>query len=232
MSMLERLRTTEITPRKAAYAVAAMVVVLAGLVYAVSRMAAAPPGREELTPASQRAGGVRVTVDEKKAGAAAPEVRPQVGDPYAVIAQRNLFQAVNVGSSAASGGNQSRGASGATRPTPAPSPVLPPMPVAPMGNIDETRKNVAFTGSVRIGGVEQALIENLQTKEWRYVSQGQSAFGYRVMTVSPQLIVLEKNGLQFALSIGENKTDAPPAAAKPGGDQKPEGGGPKPQPSG
>lgn len=219
MSILERLRKTQLSPRIAVFSIVGLVVVMSGVVVMVRKMADTSPALA-VKPA-----GINASAEEKKDKAetkAAAEARTE--DPYAIIVERNLFKPVTAASLA------SDTAKPAPPPAP-PKPPLPPMPVpAPSGNIDEVKKNIAFTGSVQIAGVQQALLENLQTKETRYTSQGESAFGYRVMTVSSQLVVLEKNGLQFTLTMGEGKPDAPAAAPKPG-EQKPgQPGGPEGQP--
>ncbi len=219
MSAIDRLRSIQVSPRIAAYCMIAMIVILSGVVVTVRKMA-------DTTPAYAVAGksgakGINARADEKK-GKAGAVTASTSGDPYAIIVERNLFQPVGAVQQPGQGGKP------ATPPTPPAKPLLPPMPVAPAGNIDEVKKNIAFTGAVGMPSGQMALLENLQSKETRFVGQGESAFGYRVMTINSQLVVLEKNGLQFTLTMGENKTDAPAAPAKPGGDGKP--GGPEGQP--
>jgi len=207
-----------------------MVVVLTGVVITARKMAeTSPVVAEKTAPAST---DVKAKVVETKGGSkakSAEESRSE--DPYEIIVERNLFRPVTAASLAQSG---SGGASGPPKTAPQSAP-LPPMPVAPTGNIDEVKKNIAFTGAVELPDGQQALLENLQSKETKFVRQGESAFGYRVMTISSQLVVLEKNGLQFTLTMGENKPDAPAAGApKPGGQPgqpgQPGQGGPEGQP--
>lgn len=220
MSAIDRLRSIQVSPRIAVYCMIAMIVLLSGVVVAVRKVA-------DTTPAYAVAGksgatGINARADEKKGGPGAV-IASKSGDPYAIITERNLFQPVGDVQQPSQGGKPT------TPPPPSVKPLLPPMPVAPAGNIDEVKKNIAFTGAVGMPNGQQALLENLQSKETRFVGQGESAFGYRVMTINSQLVVLEKNGLQFTLTMGENKTDAPAAAPpKPGGDGKP--GGPEGQP--
>ena len=91
---------------------------------------------------------------------------------------------------------------------------------------DDFKKSLAFTGVVQTSAGTQALLENLKTKETRFVARGESAFGCRVANISQQSVMLEKDGAEFRLNIGENKSDTEPSAPKPGGEQKP------PQPGG
>lgn len=227
MSVLDRLRTTQITPRTAAYCIIALVVLLSIAVVTVRKMSDTSPVYAVAGKTASKSEGVDVKIDEKKGEKARAASRS--ADPYAVIVERNLFRPVTAASLASVAPNPPAPAP----PTKAP---LPPMPIAPQGNIDEVKKNVAFTGAVGMPSGQQALLENLQTKETKFVGQGESAFGYRVVTISSQLVVLEKNGLQFTLTMGENKPDAPaPAAGKPGGQPGQPGqpggpGGPEGQP--
>ena len=210
MSVLDRLRTTEITPRTAAYCIIVLMVVLGSAIVVVRRMADTSPVRAVPGKPAFRTGKVDVKIDERKG--ARPTDLAKCEDPYAVIAERNLFAPVAASSAAV--------AEPTKAPTPAPPKQgIPPMSLpVPMGNIDEVKKHVAFTGAVGMPSGQQALLENLQTKEAKFVGQGESAFGYRVITISSQLVVLEKNNLQFTLAMGENKADVPPPAApKPGG---------------
>jgi len=221
MSMVDRLRSTQITPRTAIFSILALVVVLSGVIVTVRKMTDTSPAYA-VAPKTSKGAGVDVKIDEtrgsKVAAAAASD------SPYAIIVERNLFRPVT-------GAPEQSGTPGGSKP-PAPpvKPPLPPMPVAPQGNIDEVKKNIAFTGAVGMPSGQMALLENLQSKETKFVTQGESAFGYRVMTISSQLVVLEKNGLQFTLSMGENKPDAPAAPAKPAGGQPGQPGGPEGQP--
>jgi hypothetical protein len=214
MSAFDRLSSIQVSPRMAAYSMIALVVVLSGVVVTVRKVADTSPAYAVADKPAAKSTGVNAKVDEKTDKAKGKESKAD--DPYAIIIERNLFRPVAVGSLAVT---ETQGAK-PTPPPPVKSP-LPPMPVAPAGNIDEVKKNIAFTGAVGMPSGQQALIENLQTKETRFVSQGESAFGYRVMTISSQLVVLEKNGLQFTLTMGENKTDAPPAPGPKPGEQKP-----------
>lgn len=224
MSAIERLRSIQVSPRIAAYCMIALVVLLSGVVVTVRKMADTTPAYAVAGKSVPRSVGVNARADERRDIATGKKAAGS--DPYAIIVERNLFRPVGAQP-------EPQGPKAAPPPT-GPKPPLPPMPVAPAGNIDEVKKNVAFTGAVGMPSGQMALLENLQSKETRFVSQGESAFGYRVMTISSQLVVLEKNGLQFTLTMGENKTDAPPAAGAKPGEQKPgqpgQPGGPPGQP--
>ncbi len=223
MSVLDRLRSTQLSPRVAAFSIVGMLVVMTGVVMLVRQMADTAP------VSAGKPAGISVTASEKKSASAA---RAGAGagkdDPYQIIVERNLFRPVTGASPAPESPETAP-----PPPTPPQPPVQPmPLPV-PSGKIDEVKKGVAFTGAVQIAGVQRALLENLQSKEARYTGQGESAFGYRVMSISSQLVVLEKNGLQFTLTLGENKPDAPPPAGKQGGQpggQPGQQGGPEGQP--
>lgn len=225
MSIVDRLRSIQVSPRVAMYCLLAMIVLLSAVVVTVRKIADTTPAYAVAGKSGDKSAGVNARVDEKKEKSnPKPAAESKSEDPYAIIVKRNLFKPLTTGSLA-------QGA----KPTPSPdvkSP-LPPMPVAPAGNIDEVKKNIAFTGAVGMPSGQQALFENLQTKETRFVSQGESVFGYRVLTISSQLVVLEKNGLQFTLTMGENKPNAPAAAPpKPGSEQKPGGPPGQPKPGG
>ena len=163
-------------------------------------------------------------------------------NPNVVITERNLFRPVG-GTSGSSAKPEPRlvvkavvpnvpgmmGGRPGQLPT-IPSGAAPPGPPPNQGpkpgggNANDFKKIVAFTGLVETTSGTQALVENIQSKETRFVSRGESAFGCKVVTISARSLTLEKDGSQFTLGIGENKPDSDGAKPPPPGG----GGGPPP----
>jgi len=94
--------------------------------------------------------------------------------------------------------------------------------------MDSVRKNIAFTGLIETPEGTQAMLENLSGKEVRFLRCGETAFGCRLVSVTPEAAQLEKDGIRFTLAIGENKPDTEPGSgAKTGSEPpKPSGGEP------
>ena len=212
MSVIERLRSTQVSARAAAVCIIA--VLLASIVVVITAKNVVSNQQPRL---SQREGDsevnkARVRVNEldgqpPKAGSntrASSEKNPSNKDPYAIIVERNLFKPL--------GGSKPK--SGDTSPKP-PAPgnqeSLLPMFVAmpPDVSFDEIKKQIVFTGVVATADGIQALLENLSTQETRFVAVGDSAFGCRVVSISPREVLLNEGGAQFTLKIGENKPDVP-----------------------
>jgi hypothetical protein len=189
-----------------------------------------------------------VTANKQKDPAKDDKEKPEVTvteetSPYAVIAERNLFRLSKSDKGSATNGGASKG-------TPSPGgppkmPGIPPMPIPsigpmpPMGNMSvrpmggdggEAKKSIAFTGAVETPSGPQALLENIQTKESRFVGRNESAFGCRVCDISAQMVSLEKDGVRFTLAIGENKPDSDSGGGSKPSDQKPPEQGRPPEP--
>jgi len=270
MSVIDRLRSIEVSTRTAVICVVVALLVATAVVLGAKNAANRKPADSASKPKAQT-NTVKVKISERRASlekhgkpsdktgaktnggkqsARSKPSAPAVQGPpvlrgsspargaYSVIAERNLFRPLVAGASpsqlpSAEVKKPSAGSSG-----PKPNvPALPPQSGRgapggpPSGGGGDSKKTVAFTGVVETPDGKQALLENLQTKETRFVKQGESAFGCRVVSIGPQVVSLEKDGSQFTLSIGENKSEAPaaspPAGGKPGPEKPPEGGPPK-----
>lgn len=236
MSALQRLRSVQVSSRTAAISILVLLAAAAAVIVMASNVVGGLRAQPKTSsPKKTTTAKAEVKVSEEKpvtsAGKTAVAASKQGGvgrqDPCLVIARRNLFAPLrqSQNTSPADGGaknprnNKQAQKGGRNLPT------LPPALVAvPSGaNPAELRKNLAYTGMVEVGGATQALLENLQTKETRFVGQGESAFGCRVVSISARSVALDAGGMPFTLSIGENKPDLDPGA-------KPSGGGP-PTPS-
>jgi len=178
-----------------------------------------------VTPAGKKSKAMTNTAPPKPDAAPPP-------NPYAVIAERNLFRPLtqlgpgprpSSPTSPPPGGKMPVLPAGKSGGPPSPA---PRSPSSPPGSAD-FKKTLAFTGVVETPDGTQALIENIQTKECRFVKQGDNAFGCRVTNINSQILSLEKDGSSFTLNIGENKPDSGGAAPPPGGGQPKEGGPPK-----
>jgi hypothetical protein len=76
----------------------------------------------------------------------------------------------------------------------------------------EMRRQVACTGIVETSIGKMALVEKLDTHESQFLAVDQSAYGFRLAGISVDFVTLERDGMQFALNIGENKPDNDPNA--------------------
>lgn len=232
MSFITSLQSKQISTKTAVIAILSLCVVLA-LVY-VFVTGKGPANVEEIGPAAETAlpsGEAAVAMqavpsaktDPKgkvsNAKASKVEAAAKPADPYAVIAERNIFKPVSASAAA---------------PPPAPSAPVPPMPVGPIpgaglgapGGGPPGNAKIAFTGAVQTPDGMYALLENLTSGETRYAKAGESAFGMQVTQVSQAMVSLNNGGQPMNLMMGENKTDTAAAAPTPPGP-----GGP-PQPPG
>lgn len=122
-----------------------------------------------------------------------------------------------------------------TPPTPPPPPTPstpPPAPSAP-----GSPQDIAVTGFVQSPEGWSILIENVATQEARLVELGEEEFGYRIQSidVAKKRVILEKDGQQLQLKIGDNKKEvrpekkapeaAPPGSGAPGNRGAPAFGG-------
>lgn len=257
----------QVSPRTAALSIGLLVVISAAVIAVMYNNARrSESARDEAAPArvsgrprphKVKTVAKRTDANTRKAALRVTDVSSD-SDPYAVIVDRNLFKAVSLGgiaapSSPGPGGHAARpGGKGSTMPLGVPrggpppgmAGPLPPMPIGPRpgGNPDEMKRTVAFTGVIDTPTGTKALLENLATKEARFAASGESAFGFRVQSITDRTVLLEKDGMPFSLDLGENKSDAdggskpggtPPGGAPPGGPQPGPPGGPQPgQPGG
>jgi hypothetical protein len=276
MSLINKLRSIEVSPRTAIICIAALLVVAITVLVTARNIAVGGNSRRPPVRRAQvniKEVGAHRTVAKKAvkgqpaAGKLAckttakdkntpktkplpptPKPTPETPmDPYAVIAERNLFRPL-AATASPSKANQAPGKP-ALQPPPSPGkgsmnanlPALPPGKgagsaqlgpppgrpniVRPAPGGGDFKKTLAFTGIVETSEGKQALLENLQTKETRFVKQGENAFGCRIVSVTAQMLSLEKDGTTCILSIGENKPDTTASPAPQGGPQK-EGGPP------
>lgn len=217
MSVIERLRSTQVSARIAAVCIIAVLLVSTVVVIVAKNVVGSQPNPLSRRQRSTEANKARAKVKEVGTPPTKtlpgpqpdPAKNPEGKDPYAVIVERNLFKPLP----------QSGDAS---KPPPGDQGFLPPMPIAmPIAmpanvNLDEIKKQIVFTGVVTTADGIQALLENLSTKETRFVAVGDSAFDCRVVSISPRKISLNKGGAHFMLNIGENKPDV-----GTGGESKP-----------
>ena len=241
MSLIERLQSIQVSKRTAVLCLVALVVVAVVVIVEARNIAVSgPAGATTVRKPPAKATSVDVQVTQGKVRTAKPKAasvkavdqKAPEKDPYAVIAERNLFRPVGAlppsgepTAPAGKGGNgKKRGGPGGSVPQLPPvggqTPPSPPASGGPGGG--DFKKNIAFTGVVETSNGTQALIESLPTKETRFVSRGESAFGCRVVDIKPQSVSLEKDGSQFTLAIGENKPDT----GEGSGGAKPSGGSP------
>jgi hypothetical protein len=113
-------------------------------------------------------------------------------------------------------------ASAVTPPTPPTPPPPPPPPTPPPA--PEAPKDIAVTGFVQSPEGWFILLENVTTQEARQVGLGEEEFGYRIQSidVAKKRVVLEKDGQQIPLRIGDNKKEVRPEKKAPEG--PPQGG--------
>ena len=109
----------------------------------------------------------------------------------------------------------------------------PPPPMDTPPPAAETPENLAMTGFVQSADGWYILLENLETQEGRLVRPGNEEFGYLIknLDVASSQLVLEKDGQEVRLRLGENKKGTPPARTPPQGGG-PGGGRPPNQPGG
>ena len=247
MSTLERMRSTQVTPKTAAIAIGALLVLCGIAIFGVRALVS---GSSEPTTSSQPSALPRspmvANVDVKE-GAATPDTKkqdpkpaaPAVDDPVKSIANRNMFQAVSADASDTSGSTDNAPGFGRrSRRGNLPPMALGELPVLPsIAGLDmalmprggQGAASLAYTGLVEIPNGRLALIENTATAETKYVGVGDSAFGMTVTDVSPRSVSLDGGGQQVRLAIGENKSQNPAGAAsaqRPVAGQQPQPGQP------
>ena len=82
---------------------------------------------------------------------------------------------------------------------------------APKGPTDD----VAVTGFVEIGGQLQALVENVETGEGRYVAAGEIIFGLTVAAIKRGRVIFEKDGNTYEVATGEKEIKEEQVATQP-----------------
>ena len=126
-------------------------------------------------------------------------------DPVGFIAAVGAMQAASdAGAGPMSGGGQSAGPQGPGGGPMGPDPAMGPMgdPVADMVQ-GEGEVSVYIAGLAGPSGDLAALIVHKDTGRTLWVSTGQQAFGYSVSMVTNKGAVLQRNGHQFILELGQ-----------------------------
>ena len=243
MSLVNKMQSTDVSPRTVLLSIVVLVLATAGVLTAVVKLMNAPapsrgPQLVDLPPTPVATVSVPARGPDKSTGAS-----PVKAD-YSIIVKRNLFRPTQTAVAAV------------TAPPPAvpiaPPPAKPPVvpPFKPLVNPAPAtppvaQPKLAYTGMVEVGGETYALIEHLDTREAQYVRKGGTAFECKVVEVTPVSVAIEHMGAPFTLNLGENKKEEtapppaaqsgnqppsggqPPAAAPPGGPQPPNGGRPE-----
>lgn len=246
MSTFSRLQSTQVSPKTAGIAIVALLVLCSLGIYGAKRAAngstpAAPaPTAHATATATDNGNGASVDVSEKDSAKDKDQGKKiadsaEVEDPCKIIAERNMFKPVSAdstdsGSAQTTGRRSSRG--GLAPMSVGNLPVLPgfggvDMALSPQrGGNTRSGVNLAYTGLVDVPSGPLALIENITTCEAKYVGVGDSAFGMRVVSVSPRSVSLDGGSGSVRLAIGENKpetavtTTAANAAARRGQPQQ------------
>ncbi|MCL6630248.1 MAG: hypothetical protein K6U00_11680 [Armatimonadetes bacterium] len=241
MSLIERLRNTEVSTRTAAVCLGVLILAMATIVLASRGPDRVKAPTQSLEVSSKSRAAVSQPGTSSVRGEADTSHTPIVverasvpsdqEDLYAVIVNRNLFRAVRFGSLPASptaGGKRNGKEEEKKHTGPPPSGKfnsIEPLPipggsrgVRPSGGTEnEFMKSLAFTGVVDSPAGRQALLENITSKETRFVGKGENAFGCRVIDFDERRITVEKDGDQFVLNIGENKPDVESGTKAGGG---------------
>ncbi|MHB9110257.1 MAG: hypothetical protein ACYDCO_24655, partial [Armatimonadota bacterium] len=217
MSLVNKLQSTDVSPRTVLFSIVILVLATAGVLTVVVKLMNGPSTpRERETQLLPVPTVSTVTRDPGKTTAALP-----VEADYGVIVKRNLFRPTGTAVAAV-----------AAPPPQLPPPVLPVKPpekpavVPPFKPIVNTapttppvaQPKLAYTGVVEIASETYALIEHLDKHEAQYVSKGGAAFECKVVEITPIAVAIEYMGTPFTLTLGENKKEeaAPPPAAPPG----------------
>jgi hypothetical protein len=119
---------------------------------------------------------------------------------------------------------------------PKPAPIVPVIPINPFADW-------AYTGTVHMGDMTMALLENTKTKEGQYLKVGEQFLGAQVSLITDQQVSLSSGGKPYMLAKSDNMTLTPldksaayltaqpaPAPGQPGA--MPPGGAPGMAPGG
>lgn len=234
MSFVNKLQSTDVSPRTVLLSIVVLVLATAGVLAVVVKLMNGPSANQanreaKLPPMPVPAAGATTVAPGKDTG-----LLPVKAD-YGVIVTRNLFRPTETAVAAVAVPPQ-------TLPPPV-FPVKPPVkpvsvpPFKPIVNTAPTtppvpQPKLAYTGVVEIAGETYALIEHLDTHEAQYVREGSVAFECKVVKITPIAVAIESMGTPFTLNLGENKKEpeptppaAPPGNQPPGG-QTPAAGAP------
>jgi len=232
MSLVNKLQSTDISPRTALFSIVVLVLATAGVLAVVMKLINAPASSRERNEANLPP----VTGQPASVTARGPEkiVESSFSQPdYGVIVARNLFRPTETAV--------------AVTASPSPLPIPGPAPATRSGSVPPLKlfvnnnpttppveqPKLAYTGVVVIADETYALIEHLDTHEAQYVSKGGTAFECKVVEITPISVAIEYMGTPFTLKLGENKKEpepTPPPAAQQGNqppsDGQPSAGGP------
>ena len=129
---------------------------------------------------------------EKDADPTSPEAEDRYHD-YAVVTERDIFHPL--AREAASLRNPER------FPNPQSRGKAADNEEPPKGPTDD----VAVTGFIEMGGQLQALVENVETGEGRYVAAGETIFGLTVAAIKRGRVVFGKDGKTYEVAAGEKE---------------------------
>jgi hypothetical protein len=229
MSVVDNLKSTQVTPKTAAIFAVITLIVVGGIICIVKSVMMPPQNTELATEITNRSPEVKVTLKDSvktstPAKAKKNTITAKPVDACVLIAQRNIFKPLVSSGPAVPGGNKPI--------PPITLGVIPSMPGGPggmrgPGGPDQGKSKIAFTGIVQTPEGVMALLENTATNETKYVRVGDNAFGASVTEVSPSAVTIISEGQPVRLALGDNKISTPPPAATPPG--APGQGGP-PQP--
>ncbi len=94
------------------------------------------------------------------------------------------------------------------KPKPKPAPKPPPRVIVPVAPINPFA-DWSYTGTVKMGDKTMALLENVKTKEGKYVAVGDSFMGATVGSVTDQTVTLQSGGKPTLLARSDNITVTP-----------------------
>ncbi len=227
MSVVDNLKSTQVTPKTAAIFAVITLIVVGGIIFIVKSVMMPPQNTELATEITNRSPEVKVTLKDSvktstPAKANKNTITAKPVDACVLIAQRNIFKPLVSSAPAVPGGNKPI--------PPITLGVMPSMPGGmrgPGGGPEQGKSKIAFTGIVQTPEGVMALLENTANNETKYVRVGDNAFGASVTEVSATAVTIISEGQPVRLALGENKISTPPPAATPPG--APGQGGP-PQP--
>ncbi|MDD4557897.1 MAG: hypothetical protein PHX89_02995 [bacterium] len=220
MNIIERLKSVEISPLIAGIAIASLLLVfLVTIIWIKSSLSRVPVNSDNDTGGYTDGTSTMTTaVGNKATGKSSAKPGEEFAD-YTIISQRNLFMpagtATNTADSLEPGKVSERTDTAALDlatlilPGLASSGTSPSRKAGTEGaSGSDAGKNIAFTGVVESKGEKRALLENLSTLETKFVAQGEEAFGLQLTEIGERYALLEKEGTQVRLGLGDKKSDA------------------------
>ncbi|MCX6359112.1 MAG: hypothetical protein NT029_04870 [Armatimonadetes bacterium] len=92
----------------------------------------------------------------------------------------------------------------ASAPLPAPVPVVKPLPPPPAPVVVDPFADMAYTGTVTIGGQTLAVVENTKTKEGQFARKGDSVVGGTVTDITDRTLTVSVSGVPRTLTKTED----------------------------